>query len=141
MTLHAQLEEEIFYPALREGMDEADLVDEAQVEHDSAKTLITQISGMIAGEPRFDALVTVLGEYVRHHVQEEEGEIFRKVKRAKIDTAALGERIAQRKAQLQGGGADAAGGTEQPLAGALDMLAGFDAVLAGDDTQQSGNGS
>jgi hemerythrin superfamily protein len=102
LTVHATVEEEIFYPAAREvlGEDE-DLVDEADVEHASAKDLIAQIEDSGPDEDAlFDAKVKVLGEYIDHHVKEEEGEMFPKVKKAKLDTAALGAEIAARKAEL-----------------------------------------
>ena len=77
-----------------------DLIDEADVEHASAKDLIAQIEGSSPSDDHYDAKVKVLGEYIDHHVQEEEGEIFPKVRRAKLDTVALGEQLAQRKAQI-----------------------------------------
>ena len=80
LTVHAQIEEEIFYPALREALKETDLIDEAAVEHQTAKDLIAQIQA--AGEPdeMFDAKVKVLGEYIDHHVKEERGEMFPKAR-------------------------------------------------------------
>ena len=95
------VEEEIFYPALGESIEEEDLMDEADVEHESAKSLIKQLSKMRPGEDHYDAKVTVLGEYVNHHVEEEQSEMFPKAKRAKVDLVELGERITQRKEQLQ----------------------------------------
>jgi hemerythrin superfamily protein len=103
LKVHTAVEEEIFYPALRECIDDEEIMDEADVEHESAKSLIEQLSKMRPGENHYDAKVTVLGEYVNHHVEEEQGEMFPKAKRAKIDLVALGERIAQRKEQLQAG--------------------------------------
>ncbi|MBC8119396.1 MAG: hemerythrin domain-containing protein [Burkholderiaceae bacterium] len=101
LTAHATAEEEIFYPAAREVLDEADLVDEAEVEHASAKDLIAQIQESSPGEDDlFDAKVKVLGEYINHHVEEEEGEMFPKVRKAKLDTNTLGEQIAARKAEI-----------------------------------------
>lgn len=100
LTAHATAEEEIFYPAARRVLDDVDLIDEADVEHASAKDLIAQIEGSSPADDLYDAKVKVLGEYVNHHVKEEEGEMFPKVKKAKLDTAALGERIAARKAQI-----------------------------------------
>ena len=100
LTAHATAEEEIFYPAARSALDEPDLIDEADVEHASAKDLIAQIEGSSPSDDHYDAKVKVLGEYINHHVQEEEGEMFPKVRRAKLDTVALGEQIAQRKAQI-----------------------------------------
>jgi hemerythrin superfamily protein len=100
LTAHATAEEEIFYPAARAVIDEPDLIDEADVEHASAKDLIAQIEGSSPSDDHYDAKVKVLGEYINHHVQEEEGEIFPKVRKAKVDTATLGEQIAGRKAQI-----------------------------------------
>jgi len=100
LTAHATAEEEIFYPAARRAFDETDLIDEADVEHASAKDLIAQIEGSSPSDDHYDAKVKVLGEYINHYVQEEEGEIFPKVRRAKVDTVALGEQIAERKAQI-----------------------------------------
>ena len=101
LTVHATVEEELFYPAAREvlGEDE-DLIDEADVEHASAKDLIAQIEASSPAEELYDAKVKVLGEYIDHHVKEEEGEIFTKVKKGGLDTAALGAEIAMRKEEL-----------------------------------------
>jgi hemerythrin superfamily protein len=101
LTVHATTEEELFYPAAREALGEdEDLVDEADVEHATAKELIAQIQGSSPDDPHYDAKVKVLGEYIDHHVKEEEGEMFPKVKKAGLDTAALGAEIALRKEEL-----------------------------------------
>ena len=100
LTAHATAEEEIFYPAARAAIDKADLIDEADVEHASAKDLIAQIEASSPSDGHYDAKVKVLGEYINHHVQEEEGEIFPKVRRAKVDTVSLGEQIAARKEEI-----------------------------------------
>jgi hemerythrin superfamily protein len=100
LTVHAAIEEEIFYPAARENIDEQDLLDEAEVEHATAKDLIEQIQDMDPEEDLFDAKVKVLGEYVAHHVKEEEDELFPKVKSSGLDLQALGEELAARKQQL-----------------------------------------
>ncbi len=104
LTVHAQIEEEIFYPALREalGEDGQDLLDEADVEHAGAKDLIAQIEDSSPGDDHYDARVTVLGEQVQHHVKEEEGEMFPAAKKAKVDMEELGMRMMQRKEQLMG---------------------------------------
>lgn len=101
LTKHATAEEEIFYPAVRAaGKDKEDLVDEATVEHASAKDLIAQIMEMEASEELFDAKVKVLGEMIEHHVKEEEEEMFPKARKAGLDMAMLGQQIAERKAQI-----------------------------------------
>jgi hemerythrin superfamily protein len=102
LTVHAQIEEEIFYPAAYQALDEDgdDMVDEAQIEHASAKDLIAQIRAGKVGEPLFDAKVTVLGEYVRHHVEEEESELFPECRASDMDLKALGAALAARKDEL-----------------------------------------
>jgi len=103
LTVHAQIEEEIFYPAARAALDEEDaaLVDEADVEHGTVKDLISQIEASSAQEHHYDARVKVLGEYVKHHVKEEETELFPKLESADLDLAALGKRLAARKEELE----------------------------------------
>ena len=100
LTVHATIEEEIFYPAAREAEVESDLLDEAEVEHASAKELIAQIESMGPDDELYDAKVKVLGEYVNHHVQEEEGEMFPKCRKADIDLAELAQQLSERKAEL-----------------------------------------
>lgn len=101
LTLHATVEEEIFYPALRAASKEAaDLLDEAEVEHAGAKDLIAQIQEMDPEDDLYDAKVKVLGEQIDHHVGEEEGEMFPKAKKAGLDMAALGAEMAVRKEEL-----------------------------------------
>ena len=100
LTVHAQAEEEIFYPAVRDAIDDDELMNEADVEHASAKDLIAQIGDTDADDELFDAKVKVLGEYVNHHVDEEEKEMFPKAKKAKVDLEALGTELAARKEEL-----------------------------------------
>lgn len=99
LTVHAQIEEEIFYPASREGLDDEALIDEAAVEHASCKDLIAQIKSMKPDDDLYDAKVKVLGEYIDHHATEEEKELFPKTRR-RIDIKEVGRALAARKAQL-----------------------------------------
>ena len=107
LKVHARIEEEIFYPAAREAIRESDLIDEATVEHNSAKDLIAQIEAAEPGDDLFDAKVKVLSEYIKHHVKEEQNEIFPQVRKTKLDLKELGERMETRKMELKAGGADA----------------------------------
>jgi hemerythrin-like domain-containing protein len=101
LTVHAQIEEEIFYPALRAAIKDTDLLDEAEVEHQSAKDLIAQIQEGMEADDKFDAKVKVLGEYVDHHVKEEKSEIFTKARAArKLDLVAMREELEARKEEL-----------------------------------------
>ena len=100
MKIHAQLEEEIFYPAVREAIDDSDLMDEAIVEHAGAKELIAQLEEASPEDDLYDAKVTVLGEQIDHHVKEEEGDMFPKARKAKVDSEALGERMLKRRMAL-----------------------------------------
>lgn len=102
LTVHAQIEEEIFYPTMRESGSEAmkEMLDEAEVEHMTAKDLIAQISSMSPDEDLYDAKVKVLGEYVKHHVKEEEDEMFPKAKKADVDMEELGTMLLERKQEL-----------------------------------------
>jgi hemerythrin superfamily protein len=103
LTVHAQIEEELFYPALRAVLKETDIVAEAEVEHQSAKDLIAQIEGMAEADEMFDAKVKVLGEYIDHHVKEERGEIFPKARAArKLDLVAMRDEMMTRKEELMG---------------------------------------
>jgi hemerythrin-like domain-containing protein len=101
LRVHTMLEEEIFYPAVREAIDDEDIMNEAAVEHEAAKTLIEQLENMEPDDPNYFATFTVLGEYVMHHVKEEESEMFPQAKKAKeLDLQALGEQIRARKEEL-----------------------------------------
>lgn len=101
LIMHTTIEEEIFYPALRGASKEMeDMLDEAFVEHASAKDLIAQVQEMSPGEDYYDAKVKVLGEYVSHHVEEEEDEMFPKVRKLKLDLDALGAEMAARRDEL-----------------------------------------
>ena len=100
LKVHTTLEEEIFYPALREAMEDEDILNEAAVEHETAKMLIDQLENMEPDDPNYYATFTVLGEYVMHHVKEEEGEMFPEAKKTDIDFESLAQRMQDRKAEL-----------------------------------------
>jgi hemerythrin superfamily protein len=105
LNVHATLEEEIFYPAVRNEIeDEEDIMNEADEEHHVAKVLIAELENMKGTEDHYEAKFTVLGECVRHHIKEEEGEMFPKAKDTDIDFDALGERMFRRKQQLMRSG-------------------------------------
>jgi hemerythrin superfamily protein len=103
LTVHATVEEELLYPAAKEafaGEEDEDLVNEAEVEHGAAKELIAKIEGMTGADEHFTATVTVLGEYIKHHVKEEENELFPRLKKTDLDLKELGGRLADRKFAL-----------------------------------------
>lgn len=101
LKIHTQIEEEIFYPAVREASkDTEDMVDEAVVEHASAKDLIAQLEEMDPEDDLYDAKVKVLGELIDHHVEEEEEEMFPKARKLKLDMDALGDEMAMRRDEL-----------------------------------------
>ena len=100
LTAHAAVEEEIFYPAVREAIGDDDLMDEAAVEHASAKALVAEIRMARSGTDMFDAKVTVLGEYIKHHVKEEQNEMFPKARKSGVDLKELGASIQERKDAL-----------------------------------------
>jgi hemerythrin superfamily protein len=101
LTVHAQIEEEIFYPAVRAAIKETDLLAEAEVEHQTAKDLIAQIEAATEVDEQFDAKVIVLGEYIDHHVKEERNEMFPKARAAKkLDLVAMRDALEARKTEL-----------------------------------------
>ncbi len=102
LTIHAQVEEEIFYPAVKEALDDDELVPEAQVEHASLKALISELEEAEDDDEMYNARVKVLSEYVKHHVKEEQNEMFPKVKASSLDLEELGAQIMQRKEELKG---------------------------------------
>lgn len=101
LKVHTAIEEEIFYPEER-GDVEDDMLDEAYVEHDGAKKLIAEIEAMQPSDEYYDAKVKVLGEYIKHHVKEEEqpGGIFAQAKKGEEDLQEMGERLKARKEEL-----------------------------------------
>lgn len=100
LKVHTQIEEELLYPRAREATGDGELLDEAVVEHAAAKTLIAEIEAMKPGQPLYDAKVKVLGEQVRHHVEEEEQELFPELRESDLDLRALGSKLAARKVEL-----------------------------------------
>ena len=102
LSVHAEIEEEIFYPAAREALSEKgeDMLDEAEVEHASIKSLVEQLEDADPSDEMYDAKVKVLCEYVTHHVKEEEGEMFPKVKKTNLDLEELGAELMERKQEL-----------------------------------------
>ncbi len=101
LKVHTTIEEEIFYPEER-GDIEDDMLDEAYVEHDGAKKLIAEIEAMRPSDEYYDAKVKVLGEYIKHHVKEEEqpGGLFAQAKKGDEDLEEMGRRLQARKQQL-----------------------------------------
>lgn len=103
LTVHAQIEEEILYPAAKETFDDEeqlDLVNEANVEHQTAKDLIAKIEAMTPEDEAFKATVTVLSEYIKHHVKEEEGELFPALKKTELDLKDIGTQLNDLKMTL-----------------------------------------
>ena len=100
LTVHAEIEEDVFYPALRERLDDELLLDQAEVEHASVRDLVEQIESMEPDDALFDAKVLVLAEYVEHHVEEEENEIFPQAEQSGIDLDQLGAELAERRREL-----------------------------------------
>ncbi len=117
LKVHTMIEEEIFYPAARKARIEASLLDEADIEHASAKDLIAQIESGNPRDDHYDARVKVLGEYITHHVVEEHTEMFTKCRRSAMDLVALRERMAARKSELESAGSGfAEEGVSMPMA-------------------------
>lgn len=108
LKVHAQIEEEIFYPAVKSAMKDKTLIPEATVEHATLKTLLAQVENVPPEGEMFDAKIKVLSEYVQHHVEEEQNEIFPKAKATRLDMMELGAQLAERKAELLAEGMDQA---------------------------------
>ena len=100
LTVHAQIEEEIFYPAVKAALKDQKMVPEATVEHAAVKNLIAEVQGKEPYGEMYDAKVKVMGEFVKHHVKEEEKEMFPKVRKTDLDLKALGDKMATRKEEL-----------------------------------------
>jgi len=104
LKIHATIEEEIFYPSLRKQKVDKDLLNEADEEHHVAKLLIAELEQMDGTEEHYDAKFTVLSENIRHHIKEEEGELFPQARRTSVDFIALGKQLLIRKQQLKKNG-------------------------------------
>jgi hemerythrin superfamily protein len=102
LKVHTALEEEVFYPAVREAIGDEDMMNEAAVEHETARMLVDQLENMDYDDPNYFATFKVLGEYVRHHVKEEQNEMFPAAKKAHLDLVALAERMHARREELAG---------------------------------------
>lgn len=101
LGIHAKVEEEIFYPAVKAALKDKEMVPEAIVEHASLKELMAQVEGKEPDGEMFDAKIKVLSEYVKHHVKEEETEMFPKARKTKLDMKALGAQMTARKDELK----------------------------------------
>lgn len=104
LTVHTTLEEEIFYPAVKAALRDKELVPEANVEHATVKDLIAQVKDVEPGGEEYDARVKVMSEYTKHHVKEEQNEMFPKAQKTRLDMVALGQQMASRKAELLAAG-------------------------------------
>jgi len=104
LTVHTEIEEQLFYPSVRGPIKDGEMMDEAIVEHASAKDLITEIRDMDPGDDLYDAKIKVLSEQIEHHVGEEEKEMFPEVRKSKLDLVALGEQMGVLKQQLEAKG-------------------------------------
>jgi tRNA G37 N-methylase Trm5 len=100
LEIHAAVEEELVYPAIREAIDNPDTVDKAKEEHHVVKLLIKELRKMDAGEDEFVPKFTVVGELVHHHVEEEEQEMFPQAEKAGLDKEELGKEVLKRKNKL-----------------------------------------
>lgn len=101
LGIHAKVEEEIFYPAVKTALKDKEMVPEATVEHATLKELIAQVEGKEPDGEMFDAKIKVMSEYVKHHVKEEETEMFPKARKSKLDMKALGAQLAARQEELK----------------------------------------
>jgi hemerythrin superfamily protein len=102
LYMHATVEEELVYPVVRKDVEDSEeMMDEADTEHSMIKVLLSQLQSMKPGDDHYDAKVTVLGELVKHHVREEEKEMFKEIHESDIGAEALGAAILLRKKELQ----------------------------------------
>ena len=104
LEVHAALEEEIFYPAVKNEVDDGSMVQEAIQEHQTVKQLIAELKGMGEADDEFESQFSQLVENVQHHVEEEENEMLPKVEDSELDLNSLGAEMSERRQQLQNGG-------------------------------------
>ena len=126
LKVHTMIEEEIFYPAFMEATEDKDLHHEALIEHDGAKKLIAEIEASGPDDDYYDAKLKVLSEMIKHHVKEEEqpGGMFAEARKSDMDLDALGEQLAQRKAELESEMPDVPPGARRGKNGVLGRMAG-----------------
>lgn len=140
LRAHTEIEERVFYPYLREATAREDLFQEASIEHETAKQLLDQLPQEQPGTPRFKAMAKVLAEYVQHHVQEEESEIFPQVEKTGVDLKALGEALEEAREggdPLAGAEEGEAGdGAAEGQAGAADGEAGSHSSVTAEDDER-----
>ncbi len=135
LQVHAALEEELLYPAARAAIEE-DLLDEAEVEHESAHALMDQLMGMGAQDEKFAARFTVLCEYVLHHVKEEENEMFPQLERARgIDWEALAQQMTARRQELMGLDMSEQDEAQEPVEGRRAAAATEDETDSSEDSE------
>lgn len=101
LTIHAKVEEELFYPAVREALEDDELLDEAEGEHGSQRELVAQILATAAGDDLYDARVAVLSDYVERHVRNEREQVFNRALAARLDLQSLARAISVRKEELR----------------------------------------
>jgi hemerythrin superfamily protein len=104
LEVHAALEEEIFYPAVKKEVEDGSMVQEAMEEHQTVKQLISELKGMDEADEEFESQFSQLVENVQHHVEEEENEMLPKVEESELDLNSLGQQMSQRKQEMQNGG-------------------------------------
>ena len=135
LEVHAALEEELLYPAARDAIADPDLIDEAEVEHESAHALMGQLKSMDAQDDKFAARFTVLCEYVTHHVKEEETELFPQLENARIDWESLAREMSERRAELM-----PAATAEEGAKGRMTETAEMTEAAAGSDSEATATG-
>ncbi len=104
LEVHAALEEEIFYPAVKKEVDDGSMVQEAIEEHQTVKQLISELKGMDETDEEFESQFSQLVENVQHHVEEEENEMLPKAEESSLDLNSLGQQMSRRKQEMQNGG-------------------------------------